>query len=269
MSQTPYLVQIANKIGVTQSVNGSWIQAIAESTISVTGSTPGGAADYVQYNDGSGGFTGDASFTRSVTGPSQSFFVNSLVGTEEFSMGTGDWEPVIGTPILASALSYTSGDIFSGLFVGDTTEAGFGKGLTVFNQDDVSGDTTIITVTYSGMAFIIATDTVSGGLSMDNTFSEMSFEEFGVAKGELLLDASGSILGWKDESAGPDEAHVRSDIDGVTVKTEMGGFNLPDVESYDDDTAAGAAGLPTGRVYQTTGSGSSPLNVAGILMIKQ
>ncbi len=39
--------------------------------------------------------------------------------------------------------------------------------------------------------------------------------------------------------------------------------------AYDDDAAAGAAGLTTGMVYMTTGSGSAPLNAAGILMIKQ
>ena len=39
--------------------------------------------------------------------------------------------------------------------------------------------------------------------------------------------------------------------------------------AYADDSAAGAAGLSTGDVYQTDGTGSAPLNVAGIRMIKQ
>ena len=39
--------------------------------------------------------------------------------------------------------------------------------------------------------------------------------------------------------------------------------------AYDDDTAAGVAGLTAGQHYQTTGSGASPLNVAGIVMVKQ
>jgi len=38
---------------------------------------------------------------------------------------------------------------------------------------------------------------------------------------------------------------------------------------YADDAAAGAAGLFTGRWYQTSGAGAAPLNVAGILMVKQ
>jgi hypothetical protein len=39
--------------------------------------------------------------------------------------------------------------------------------------------------------------------------------------------------------------------------------------AYADDAAAGTAGLTTGKLYQTSGSGSAPLNVAGIVMIKQ
>jgi hypothetical protein len=43
-------------------------------------------------------------------------------------------------------------------------------------------------------------------------------------------------------------------------------FNPP---AYADDAAAGAAGLGADQVYQTDGTGASPLNVAGILMVKQ
>lgn len=38
---------------------------------------------------------------------------------------------------------------------------------------------------------------------------------------------------------------------------------------FADDAAAGAAGLSAGAIYQTDGTGAAPLNVAGILMIKQ
>ena len=39
--------------------------------------------------------------------------------------------------------------------------------------------------------------------------------------------------------------------------------------AYNDDSAAGAAGLTAGQLFQTNGSGAAPLNVAGIVMIKQ
>ena len=38
---------------------------------------------------------------------------------------------------------------------------------------------------------------------------------------------------------------------------------------YADDADAGANGLVAGDRYQTSGAGASPLNVAGIVMIKQ
>ena len=39
--------------------------------------------------------------------------------------------------------------------------------------------------------------------------------------------------------------------------------------AYADDTAAGVGGITTGQLYQTTGTAAAPLNVVGIVMIKQ
>ncbi len=39
--------------------------------------------------------------------------------------------------------------------------------------------------------------------------------------------------------------------------------------AFDDDTAAGVGGLAAGDMYQTTGSGASPLDAAGIVLVKQ
>lgn len=47
------------------------------------------------------------------------------------------------------------------------------------------------------------------------------------------------------------------------------GILLTGIPAYDDDTAAGVAGLVAGAVYQTTGLGAAPLDAAGILLIKQ
>ena len=49
--------------------------------------------------------------------------------------------------------------------------------------------------------------------------------------------------------------------------TSNGDIVSPYMQAFDDDTAAAA--LPAGTIYQTTGSGAAPLNVAGIVMIKQ
>lgn len=52
----------------------------------------------------------------------------------------------------------------------------------------------------------------------------------------------------------------------ITEKTLKGLALIP---SFDDDAAAGSGGLTKDDFYQTTGAGGAPLNVAGIVMLKQ
>lgn len=66
-----------------------------------------------------------------------------------------------------------------------------------------------------------------------------------------------------------DSTYAIQAIDGGLYIENGDAILLENVPAYDDDAAAGAAGLTTGTVYQTTGSGAAPLNAAGILMIKQ
>ncbi len=55
----------------------------------------------------------------------------------------------------------------------------------------------------------------------------------------------------------------------ITIDDGNEQITISNLSAYDDDTAAGVGGLTAGMVYMTTGSGSAPLNAAGILMIKQ
>ena len=60
----------------------------------------------------------------------------------------------------------------------------------------------------------------------------------------------------------------------MTCSQIEGRINFPLVGAvgggFKDDATAGAAGLTRGDVYMTDGTGTvAPLNVAGILMIKQ
>ena len=262
----PYVQVIANKIGVTQSVNGSWIQAIAEATFSGggTGSTPGGITQSVQYNDGSDGFTGDANFTREYTGGiNDSFFNTSTVGSQSMIIGNGDWTP-LSFPIISSGIQYTNGDFFSGLFAGDISGIGGGTGgtggigLAIINQDDASGDTSFITSTYEGTGITLQTASASNFFNLDGTVIEAKYDNSNDIAG-WTLDTEGVVL--KSENVGA-SASTELIVNPTTIKT----IGLP---AYDDDTAAGVGGLTTGDMYQTTGSGSSPLNAACIMMIKQ
>lgn len=65
-------------------------------------------------------------------------------------------------------------------------------------------------------------------------------------------------------------------FDGITyykdwnrVCTPISNLTTMTPPAYADDTAAGIGGLTSGRVYQTNGTGAAPLNVPGIVMIKQ
>lgn len=58
----------------------------------------------------------------------------------------------------------------------------------------------------------------------------------------------------------------------TTTKTEVlqvNGSVSAIIPSFDNDAAAGVGGLTTGSFYQTTGAAAAPLNIAGILMVKQ
>jgi len=69
-----------------------------------------------------------------------------------------------------------------------------------------------------------------------------------------------------------DNSMALSVTDGLTTTSITIGtvsIQLDNIPSYDDDSAAGTGGLTPGMIYMTTGGGANPLDVAGILMIKQ
>ena len=83
---------------------------------------------------------------------------------------------------------------------------------------------------------------------LDNTFIKIDIDNKEYSIGDVDYSNNGTKI----------------TIDDVNEQITIS--NLP---AYDDDAAAGVGGLTAGMVYMTTGSGSAPLNVAGILMIKQ
>jgi len=77
----------------------------------------------------------------------------------------------------------------------------------------------------------------------------------------ITIDDTNSTATLGNQSGGNNTKITIDDVnEHITIS------NLP---AYDDDTAAGVGGLTAGMIYMTTGSGSAPLNAAGILMIKQ
>ncbi len=83
--------------------------------------------------------------------------------------------------------------------------------------------------------------------------------------------SSGSTLYLASSNVYTDGSLFRApNITCTAAFTASGGpITISGIGAYDDDAAAGAAGVATGELYQTTGAGLAPLNAAGILMIKQ
>lgn len=145
-----------------------------------------------------------------------------------------------------------------------TQDANFTRdssGNTLIRAQDVGIQNGTISA-QTGLAAISATDetdfsytrfrttpTVASGVYFDGTSLQNGF----------TIGSSGMTLG--NLSGGNNTKITIDDVnEHITIS------NLP---AYDDDTAAGVGGLTAGMVYMTTGSGSAPLNAAGILMIKQ
>jgi len=141
--------------------------------------------------------------------------------------------------------------------------------------------TTISTARSYGMDFMLnindaaaVTDTCGFRFSSKDSTSggandiERFVIENGAAETKSYFDNI-SVLGVGTPN--PDtnyKLHVSGDtrMDGSFTASTM---NLKNVPAFQDEANAALGGLSTGDLYQTTGTGPSPLNVAGILMIKQ
>jgi len=254
------------------------------------GGTPAGSTNEVQYND-NGEFASDEFFYRA----EDKFYVTSVMKAgDEMDVGAGNWENLIGTPIIGSGLTYLKGDLFSGLIVGDGSEVGAGVGLFSLTEDDVTGNTAALGSNTDSIYFNLDRENESASIILDEFASSV---EFGNAdyKAELILENASAGLFLKDENGGEERSITVVDS-GIRIGSALGFYTLPDgdgtagqiietdgngnltwetpsipsiIPAYDNDAVAGTAGLATGDIYQTTGAAVNPLNVAGIMMVKQ
>ncbi len=84
---------------------------------------------------------------------------------------------------------------------------------------------------------------------------------------DLLFESNGTKYFQIDDAAGKIEfSETVSTIKGL----EATGKNfMPNLDLFADDAAAGAGGIVAGQLYQTDGTGAAPLNIKGIVMLKQ
>ena len=151
-----------------------------------------------------------------------------------------------------------------------------------FTRDVATGNT-LISTTYSG------TDTYSDVISNNILGYGLtgSVKTWTGAGGNLAIQGIYEVSGFHVLAnslviSGKENGMVSKESGEVVLGNLSGGNNtkitiddvnehitISNLPAYDDDTAAGVGGLTAGMVYMTTGSGSAPLNAAGILMIKQ
>jgi hypothetical protein len=67
---------------------------------------------------------------------------------------------------------------------------------------------------------------------------------------------------------GTDTSTITINAQTITISPSIN-LSITSIPAFADDAAAGTAGLLINDVYQTDGTGAAPLNVAGIMMIKQ
>jgi len=167
-----------------------------------------------------------------------------------------------------------------GTLIVNSTPSGIGSGLT-FNGSWHNNNT-----------FVVGIDRLSGMPARARVINNKDGFTYGlqVWPGDTLGNSSVASLGFFNNQKGIYYEAIEDTL-RLRVNFDNEGLHLIDLGSatskinfiadqyafdptklptpYADDAAAGAAGLLTGRWYQTDGTGAAPLNIAGILMVKQ
>lgn len=244
---------------------------------------------YDNVNSGWLAFTHGESVTASGYGSYAYGYNNSIVGQYSLGMGQSILEDLNGTDGFGMNIVYGGNVSLSacfdtfvfGTFIdvsggGEANTDQKGRGNFIASMGGSTSDIlnisgkhqkilTHIGIGYTGSGFNGVNNFVGGGINgeiKDNSDPLILLTQnnalIGGQRNVIESDIEGSvILGGSDLTA--DKSNT----------TYVPSLNINDAPAYDDDTAAGVGGLTTGNIFQTTGNGANPLNVPGILMIKQ
>ena len=142
-------------------------------------------------------------------------------------------------------------------------------GLNASQSFDGSGQvrSAIAVNSFSGLTKY-TTFSTRGDTITDNLTSEWEYKNDNI--GDRISIRLNELDGFKLSKVGWLNKNLLN-IDNVFIVKNQGGNTIitQKLPQYQDDADAGANGLTTGDLYQTNGAGSAPLNVAGIVMIKQ
>lgn len=200
-------------------------------------------------------------------------------GNSSFDMidGVGGSSNLTFTPttILMSA---TDGSTFTSTLEIDPLEAGNFTNLstsdgTTVNKLQVSQGDAILSSAYGTTQSSVITQPTSINLSVNS----------GDYSSQFLLDPTGAVNStlWEETNNLTTETSYiylqttqveitsSGTASAVSLLVRPNTINTVGIPAFDDDASAGTGGLVAGDMYQTTGNGANPLDVAGILMIKQ
>ena len=145
-----------------------------------------------------------------------------------------------------------------------------GTGNGVQWVDKGSGTTDYIPIFTNGPDGVIGDSIIKqNGVSEVEIEQSLLVDDAFEVMGEAICNDNlqvfqGLSAGALSTSSAGDAVEITNQVDANDGKVFING--LP---SFADDAAAGLGGIASSRLYQTDGSGAAPLNVAGIVMIKQ
>jgi hypothetical protein len=183
-------------------------------------------------------------------------------------------KPVAGDLVIGTNVAGTPTDVTKNFLVEDIAavasglEQVLGAGNTATNNINLTG-----TITASGAVnssqLTVASNATFGTIGGVNTFQTAANFNGGAnitAGQDLFIDG-----GLKDGVASSGTSGAILSSTGTEVRWIANNWQSTSntMTKYADDAAAGVGGLVAGDMYVTDGTGAAPLNIAGILMVKQ
>ncbi len=154
-------------------------------------------------------------------------------------------------------------------------EATDGTIISKVNLTDV-GDAELLTTDGTGINGVIAQ---SGGGVISKAYNGSgNNSDINIQYGDILLKSINTIGEYSFIDIGTTNIHIEVvgttlgcniDLTGNAIQLNSDLLSTTALQAFADDTAAGIGGLTIGYMYQTDGTGAAPLNVPGIVMIKQ
>jgi len=225
------------------------------------------ASGYVSHAEGYGTISsnvgshaeGNSSVASGFASHAEGYFTTAN-GTQSHAEGSST------TAVGAFTHSEGSNTIASGSYShseGDTTFA-FG------NASHAEGSSTTASGSFSHAEGSSTTASGQGSHSEGNATTASGLNSHAGGKSSKASGINSFVHGSGSTASGSGTIVLGNGITGATANTTfVKKLNIVSAPGYADDAEAAGAGLTIGMVFQTTGVGAPPLDVAGILMIKQ